>query len=337
MNQFKRLGKNYTIAGPRTSEREATILPATATTAKRPMFSAPTITTEIFARLPDTLRRDGVESSWARARGSEPMHSFLEGPALDRAGRLYCVDIPHGRIFRIEAGTWETFAEYDGNPNGLKIHRDGRIFVADHKLGLLVFDPDTGARSVLAEGTSEGPFRGVNDLVFADNGDLYFTDPGESGFDQPDGRVLRLNAGGGIDLVYDGLPYPNGLVLTPQQNVLYVGVTRSLQVLRLPLRDGRVVKSGVFLQLSGGLAGPDGMAVDAQGGIVVVHAGFGTVWYVSAIGEPLGRIRSCAGIRTTNVAYGGADGRTLYITEAEHGVILQARMPVPGRPMYSHR
>jgi len=248
------------------------------------------------------------------------------------------VDIPHGRIFRIARdGTWDVFAEYDGNPNGLKIHRDGRIFVADHHLGLIVFDPHTGARSAIAQGTSHGPFRGLNDLCFADNGELYFTDPGESGLDHPDGRVFRLNTDGSIDLVYDGLPYPNGLVLTPAQNVLYVGVTRSLQVVRLPLRDGRVVKSGVFLQLSGGLAGPDGMAVDDEGGIVVVHAGFGTVWYVSALGEPLGRIRSCAGIRTTNVAYGGDDGRTLFITEAEQGVILRARMPVAGRAMYSHR
>ena len=302
------------------------------------MFSAPTIATEVWTRLPDAMRRTGVETAWTRARGSGPLHSFLEGPAFDRDGRLYCVDIPHGRIFRIARdGTWDVFAEYDGNPNGLKIHRDGRIFVADHHLGLIVFDPHTGARSVIAQGTSQGPFRGLNDLCFADNGELYFTDPGESGLDHPDGRVFRLNTDGSIDLVYDGLPYPNGLVLTPAQNVLYVGVTRSLQVVRLPLRDGRVVKSGVFLQLSGGLAGPDGMAVDDEGGIVVVHAGFGTVWYVSALGEPLGRIRSCAGIRTTNVAYGGDDGRTLFITEAEQGVILRARMPVAGRAMYSHR
>ena len=299
------------------------------------MFSAPTIPTEVFTRLPDALRRDGVETHWTRARGSGPLHSFLEGPAFDRDGRLYCVDIPHGRIFRIgRDGAWEVFAEYDGNPNGLKIHRDGRIFVADHKLGILVFDPDTGERSLVADATDQGPFLGVNDLVFADNGDLYFTDPGESGLERPNGRVLRLSARGVVDIVYDGLPYPNGLVLSPAQNALYVGVTRSLQVLRLPLREGRVVKAGVFLQLSGGLAGPDGMAVDDEGGLAVVHAGFGTVWYVSVLGEPLGRIRSCAGIRTTNVAYGGRD---LYITEAEQGVILRARLPVPGRAMYSHR
>src|SRR5438132_5835844 len=97
-------------------------------------------------------------------------------PAFDRGGQFYCVDVCHGRIFRVtEDGRWHVFADYDGNPNGLKIHRDGRKYVADHKLGLLRFDPDTSRRTLLAS-----EFRGLNDLVFADNGDLYFTDPGES-------------------------------------------------------------------------------------------------------------------------------------------------------------
>ncbi|MFO1414698.1 MAG: SMP-30/gluconolactonase/LRE family protein [Burkholderiales bacterium] len=302
------------------------------------MFSAPGLPTDVFARLPDDLRLAGLHTPWSRARGGPPLHSFLEGPAFDRAGRLYCVDVCHGRIFRIARdGAWEVFAEYAGHPNGLKIHRDGRIFVADHHLGLLAFDPDTGARAMLADEGPLGRFRGLNDLVFADNGDLYFTDPGESGLDRPDGRAYRRDAAGHIELLCDGLPYPNGLVLAPGQDVLYVAATRSLQVLRLPLHEGRVRRSGVFLQLSGGLAGPDGMAVDAEGGLLVAHEGFGTVWHVSALGEPLARIRSCAGIRTTNVAFGDDDLRTLYVTEAEHGVILRARLPVAGRAMYSHR
>lgn len=301
------------------------------------MFTVPDIATEVFTRLPDHLRRPQQHSRWSLARGAGPLHSFLEGPAFDRAGRLYCVDLCHGRIFRISPdGDWEVFADYDGEPNGLKIHRDGRIFVADHQHGLLAFDPDSGARTVIAAGGDDEAFRGLNDLVFADNGDVYVTDPGESGLDRPDGRVFRVNADGAVQLVYEGLAYPNGLVLSPAQNVLYVAVTRTLQVLRLPLRDGRVAKSGVFLQLSGGLAGPDGMAVAADGGLVVAHSGLASVWCFSRLGEPMGRIRSCAGIRTTNVAFGGDDMRTLYITESEEGVILRARLPVAGRAMYSH-
>jgi gluconolactonase len=300
----------------------------------------PTVRTEIFARLPDALRMHDKESAWTLARGSGPLHSFLEGPAFDRDGNLYCVDLAHGRIFRISPqGDWQVFAEYDGKPNGLKIHRDGRIFVADGQHGILAFDPRSGQRSTVLDRFQGRPLAGPNDLVFADNGDLYFTDPGRASLGDPTGRVLRIRADGTPELLMQNLPYPNGLVLTPAQNELYVAVTYSLQVVRLPLHADAtgVYRWRGFLQLSGGLAGPDGMAVDEAGNLVVVHAGFGTVWQFDPLGEPIARIRSCAGIRTTNVAYGGPDRRTLFITEAEHGVILTARMPVPGRPMYSHR
>ncbi len=259
-------------------------------------------------------------------------------PAFDREGNFYCVDVNHGRLFRIDPdGRWDVFAHYQGNPNGLKIHRDGRIFVADHKLGLLAFDPHTRARTLIADGAAGARFRGTNDLVFADNGDLFFTDPGDSGLELPNGRVFCLRANGDIDLLMDELPYPNGLVLAPSQAMLYVAVTRTQQVLRAPLHGRGIRKSGMYLQLSGGLAGPDGMAVGEDGSLVVAHAGFGTVWVFSPIGEPVARIRSCAGIRTTNVAFGGPGNRSVYITESEHGVILRAQLDCVGRPMYSHR
>ncbi len=308
------------------------------------MFGAPPIIeTTVFTRLPDSLRIKH-ENAWTRARGSGPLHSFLEGPSFDRAGNLYCVDVCHGRIFRITPeGHWNVFAEYDGHPNGLKIHRDGRIFVADQKFGLLCFDPQTGHRTQLSDGAEHGGFRGLNDLVFADNGDLYFTDPGESALENPDGRVFRLRSTGELDLLMSGLAYPNGLVLNAKQDILYVAVTRTLQVLRLPLRSHpsdpdirRVFKAGVFLQLSGGLAGPDGMAIDQSGGLIVAHSGLAAVWVFTPLGEPLARIRSCAGIRTTNVAFGGHDLKSLFITESEQGVILRAELPVAGCAMYAH-
>jgi gluconolactonase len=303
------------------------------------MFAAPQpIETEVFARLPDALRILDRPTPWSAARGGPTLHSFLEGPSFDRDGNLYCVDVCHGRIFVVSAtGHWDVFASYDGNPNGIKIHRDGRIFVADHRLGLLAFDPYTRSSTLVADGVDGSRFRGLNDLVFADDGDLYFTDPGESGFDRPDGRVFRHRSNGRIELLADGLPYPNGVVLAPSQNVLFVAITRSQQVLRMPLNEHGVYKSGVYLQLSGGLAGPDGLAIGEDGSLVVVHAGFGTAWVFSPLGEPVARIRSCAGIRTTNVAFGVSDPRTVYITEAEQGVILRATLDVEGRRMYSHR
>ena len=299
------------------------------------VFAAPpTIQTEVFARLPDEHRILGRESAWTLARASGPLHSFLEGPSFDRDGFLYCVDLAHGRIFRISpGGDWQVFAEYEGKPNELKIHRDGRIFVADGQHGIMFFDPATARRTVVLDGLA-----GPNDLVFADNGDLYFTDPGSSSLGEPTGRVFRIRAGGGVDLLMQGLPFPNGLVLTPAQDFLYVALTYSLQVVRLHLKPdvAGAYRWRGFLQLSGGLGGPDGMAVDEHGNLAVVHAGFGTVWQFSPLGEPIARVRSCAGIRTTNVAYGGPDRPTLFITESEQGVILTARMEAPGRRMYSH-
>ena len=99
----------------------------------------PVVATTVFARLPDRFRRK-ARSAWGDAnRPGRETDSFLEGPSFDREGRLYVTDIPFGRIFRISpAGEWEQIAEYDGWPNGMKIHKDGRIFVADHRNGLMV-------------------------------------------------------------------------------------------------------------------------------------------------------------------------------------------------------
>jgi len=71
--------------------------------------------------------------------------------------------------------------QYDGWPNGLKIHRDGRIFIADYKRGLMILDPGTGKVEPLLETAFSEGFKGLNDLHFADNGDLYFTDQGRAG------------------------------------------------------------------------------------------------------------------------------------------------------------
>ena len=304
------------------------------------MYPSPeTITTEVFARLPESLYLTDRPSTWLAARHVK-MHSFLEGPSFDRDGNLWCVDLAHGRILRVDSsGQFEVVVEYDGEPNGLKIHRDGRIFVADHLHGLMVLDPGTRTiRPYLQHVMREG-LKGLNDLFFASNGDLYFTDQGESALNNPTGRVFRLRAGSEkVDLLLDGLAGPNGLVMNRAENVLYVAITHDNAIYALRLEpDGSPGKASRYIQLSGSTAGPDGLAMDEAGNLAVVHAQAGTVWLFSPIGEPIYRIRSCTSLRTTNLAFGGADRRSLFITESEQGVILRARLPHPGQLMYSHR
>lgn len=304
------------------------------------MFAAPRIVeTTVFATIPDRMRIRGRTNKWIQVnRAGAPTDCFLEGPCFDRDGNLYVVDIPWGRIFRISPlAEVELFAEYDGEPNGLKIHRDGRIFVTDHKHGIMVLDPKTRAVTPHLDRSALDRFKGVNDLVFASNGDLYFTDQGLTGLHDPTGCLYRLRVNGQLDRVLANIPSPNGLVLNLSENIVYVNVTRGNCVWRVPLMpDGTPYKVGVFIQLSGGLGGPDGLAIDEAGNLAVAHVGLGAVWLFSHLGEPLCRITSCAGLATTNVAYGGSQRKSLYITEAESGSILKAELDTPGRRMYSH-
>jgi gluconolactonase len=299
------------------------------------MYAAPpVIQTEIFARVPDTLR---VKAN-PRLQSGIPRDCFLEGPSFDRAGNLYVVNIPYGQVFRVSPqGDFAMVAEYDGEPNGLKIHKDGRIFIADHKQGLMLLDPASGRVTALVDRPRHERFRGLNDLVFAKNGDCYFTDQGESDMRDPSGRLYRLRADGKLELIVERIPSPNGLVLTPNEDILYLAVTRGNAIWRVPLfADGSTGRVGIFVQMSGG-TGPDGMAMDEAGSLAVCHVGMGSVWLFSKFGRPLTELRSVTGVGTTNIAYGGPDRRTVYITESETGTILTARLEVAGKSMYSHQ
>jgi gluconolactonase len=303
------------------------------------MFAAPpNVEAQVFTAIPDELGKRGKASEWVKVQvhGAETP-TFLEGPSFDKNGDLWVVDIPWGRLFRITpAGKVSVAAEYDGEPNGLQFHKDGRAFITDHKNGIMVFDPKTGkVEQHLERGLLER-FKGVNDLVFAKNGDMYFTDQGQTGHHDPSGRLYRLRANGRLECLLDGIPSPNGLVLNKAETVVFLAVTRANAIWRVPLLpDGGVTKVGTFIQMSGG-GGPDGLAIDEDDNIAVCHVSMGSVWLFSALGEPMLRIRSPKGLMTTNCAYGGPHNKTLYITESKSGSILSAAMPVAGRRMFSH-
>ena len=301
------------------------------------LFAPPRpIEAHVFARVPDRFRRPTV-TAWSEAnKPGVAVDCFLEGPSIDPDGNLYVTDIPFGRVFRISpAGGWTLVAEYDGWPNGLKIHRDGRIFITDYKRGVMLLDAASGAVTPLIETRRSESFKGVNDLVFGRDGDLYFTDQGQTGWHDPSGRVYRLGTDGRLDLLIGNVPSPNGLVLNLDETQLWVAVTRANAIWRLPLmHDGGVSKVGTFIQLSGGSGGPDGLALDAEGGLVVAHLGLG-VWRFDRLGRPTHHVGPDDAF-CTNVAFGGPENRTLYMTESNRGEILAAEMPVAGKPMFSH-
>jgi gluconolactonase len=304
------------------------------------MYAAPpSVKAEIFARIPDKFRKAGqlsVERLTA-GKGTLSTDCFIEGPSFDRQGNLYIVDIAFGRVFKIRpSGEVDVVAEWDGEPNGLKIHQDGRIFVTDHKCGLLLINPDTGHVTPVIERYMTERFRGLNDLYIAKNGSIYFTDQGQSNILDPTGRVYRMNPDGRVEKLFDHVPSPNGIVMSPNERQLYVAVTRTNSIWKSVLSpDDGLTRTGLFIQMSGG-TGPDGMAIDQASNLVVAHAGGGKVWLFSPMGEPLLRINAPAGHMTTNVAYGGPDNKNLYITESDTGCVLVTKMEVPGQLMHSH-
>jgi len=295
------------------------------------MFAAPPeINARLYCTLPDKLRLEGQPSRWAKGQPNVgALHSLLEGPCFGPDGTLYCVDVAYGRIFAVNGGEISVARTYDGQPNGMRWRGDTFV-IADYQNGIMTFSLKTGRVEPMVTRFRAEPFKGVNDLTFASNGDLYFTDQGLSGLHEPSGRVFRLGDNGDLQVVLDHCPSPNGLVLSRDETELYVAMTRDNAIWRVPLLpDGGTSKVGRFIALTGG-TGPDGLAMDIAGNLYVAHVGLGCVWRFNAAGEPTLRISCGEGRGTTNIVFGGAEHRTLIITEAQTGSLYSVEVDIPG-------
>ncbi len=301
------------------------------------LLKPPTVRSlETFTSMPARFRRTGERSLWADANmGGRLMDSFLEGPVFDEAGNLFVTDIPFGRIFRIDPkGEWDLVAQWAGEPNGMKFLSATELLVTDYRNGLMAVDIASGQVRPYLERRNSERFKGVNDLVFDSRGNLYFTDQGQTGLHDPTGRVYRLGADGRLDLLVSNMPSPNGIVLSLDERFLFVAATRGNCVWRMALLpDGSVSKAGQFFT-SYGPSGPDGLAMDEGGRLLVANPGLGYVWVLGPRGEPEEVLTGPTGASTTNLAFGGADRRTLYCTDSTHGQILRAEMTSPGRVIH---
>ncbi len=259
------------------------------------MFNPPErVTTQVHYRLEDKFRKT-MRTEWADPnRLGQEVDSFLEGPSFDRAGNLYFVDIPFGRVFRLApTGSCDLVCRYDGWPNGLKIHRDGRIFIADYKRGLVDLDAATGTVTPISVDPQQRELQGPQRSGVRRRRRLLLHRPGPDRHDDPTGGCSAYGELA-FELLLSTTPSPNGLVLNIKENRLFVAVTRQNAAWRARSFPTPRVQGRPPYPMSGGHAGPDGMALDQEDGIYVCHLGTG-VWRFDPNGMPTHLIEASEG------------------------------------------
>ncbi|HUX43397.1 MAG TPA: SMP-30/gluconolactonase/LRE family protein [Terracidiphilus sp.] len=274
---------------------------------------------------------------------------WLEGPVWAN-GSLYFADISGNSIRKWTPGLgvslvrhpsgYEGSGSYGGpepGSNGMTLGLNGRLTVAGHaqrdvyRLESLA----PGAQvTILADFYKGKRLNSPNDLVYKSDGSLYFTDPPYGLRTQNDAdpeKQLKVNgvyriphaetqkpgaapARAELQLLTADMPRPNGIAFSPDEKYLYVDNSEPNKIwMRYrvlangTLADGKVICDATADKRPGG---PDGMKVDREGNIY--SAGPGGVWILSPEGRHLGTIVMPE--RTANVAWGGPDHKTLYIT-----------------------
>ncbi len=269
--------------------------------------------------------------------------NFLEGPTWDqRSGTLLLSNMqnPTGpqrvqpsEVLRFTPpATFETVIANSGS-NGLAITPDGsRLLAATHdNRTVSSYSLTDGSRTTVAANHQGRAFNSPNDLTIGQDGTTYFTDPNfqrGSRVDEQAGRtsVFRVRDGV-VSLVDDTLSQPNGVVLSPDGKTLYVGGSNSI-VKYTVAADGSTGNRTTFASIRT----PDGATIDCAGNLYWTSYDEGLVRVFSPTGALLGTIS--AGRNATNAAFGGPDGRTLYITSGVSGSfgLYQVRLNVPGNP-----
>ncbi len=279
---------------------------------------------------------------------------FTEGPVWASGGYLLFSDPNENRIYRFDdngsaAGRLTVFRDhsgYDGSDiaeygqpgsNGLAFDPTGRLTVAQHGHRRIIRLDASGNFSAVADRFDGKRLNSPNDLVYRSDGSLYFTDPP---FGLPkffDDRrkelafsgVFRVSAGGQITKLTDELAGPNGIAFSPDERYLYVGNwdPKRKVVMRYPVRiDGGIGGGETFLDLTGVAADEaiDGLKTDRLGNLYV--SGPGGLWIVAPDGRKLGLIELPR--LAANFAWGGPDGRTLYLTA--RSALYRMPLGIPG-------
>jgi gluconolactonase len=244
---------------------------------------------------------------------------FTEGPVWDPAGFLYVSDETLNKIFRVyvKDGRKEEVIAL-GDPDGNTYDPHGRLIDCASVLRAIIEVSPDGKYKVLTDRFEGKKFNSPNDVIVGPDGALYFTDPT---LDLPEGQkqeipfqgVYRLDSSGNVRLLTKDLTQPNGLAFSPDGKRFYVDDSRQRNIRVYDFSADATLNNGrIFGEEPGGEGEgvPDGMKVDENGNLFVT--GPKGIWIWDTNGNHLGTIAMPE--QPANLAWGGADLRTLYIT-----------------------
>src|ERR1700722_17885195 len=262
----------------------------------------------------------------------------IEGPAVDARGNLYVVNLGKpGTIGKVAAGASqsELFGTLpEGSVgNAIRFDREGRMFVTDYKKhNVFLVSPD--GKEIKTYFHSDD-FNQPNDLTVAADGTLYASDPH---WKQHDGQIWRISKSAGGEAIGEKMTAErrmsttNGIDLSPDGKTLYVGEsdTREIWAYRIDgtkLLSPKLVKRFPDFDI-------DGLRTDMAGNLLVARILKGTIAVLTPQGTLRREIRLNAA-EPTNLAFGGLDGRTVFVTQRKGGFIEWFRSDYPGREFCS--
>ncbi|HTO55615.1 MAG TPA: SMP-30/gluconolactonase/LRE family protein [Myxococcota bacterium] len=260
-------------------------------------------------------------------------YGLIEGPRVDGAGNLYFSDVTNGGVYRRRPdGSIDTVVPKRRGVGGIALHADGGIVIS----GKNICHVRDGQTRILF---AKDGVPGFNDLFTDAQGRVYtgsmrsnpFNEEGE----RTPGECYRIDSEGHATELYGGVSLSNGIGFSPDGRTIYHSdtVPGQIQVHRLDA-DGRATRL-TPIRVEGG---PDGLAVDAEGGIWVALYRMGCVQRYLPDGKPEQRIAVPARA-VTSLCFGGADLRDLYVVSADNsddpargGSIFRTRSDVAGLP-----
>ena len=266
-----------------------------------------------------------------QAMAFTPANSFTsgaEGPAVDKAGVLYAVNFAReGTVGQVtEAGVGGLFIELTNGStgNGIRFNSKGDMFIADYKNhNILKVDMGTKQVSVFA---NEPKMSQPNDIAIDSKDRFYASDPN---WKAGTGAIWRIDTDGKVSLLEGNMGTTNGIEVSPDGKRLYVNesVQRKVWIYDLA-EDGTISNKRLLIEFPD--FGMDGMRCDSDGNLYIARYGKGVVAKVSPEGKLLQEI-VLAGKKPSNIAFGGKDGRTAYVTLQDNGNIESFRVDKPGR------